>query len=221
MRAHWQYLKYVLRHKWFVFVWCLRLKVPLHLGIFHDWTKFTPAEWNGYVHSFYNTDGSKKSAKDYKPDEVKTAFLRSWQHHESHNKHHWGYWLTFEMSNPKRYAIQSHCDGYPLVLYDRVEQSFFIDEIADDTTAFVGGKNVIYDLLKQVSDRLNQDSCVVALKMPDVYVREMVADWCGAGMAITGKVETRKWYEANKDKMILHPRTREYVEQLLKELDLP
>jgi len=53
------------------------------------------------------------------------------------------------------------------------------------------------------------------LEMPVKYVNEMLADWIGAGLAITGKRETKQWYERNKNKMILHERTRKYVERFL------
>lgn len=52
------------------------------------------------------------------------------------------------------------------------------------------------------------------LPMPEKYAREMVADWKGAGKAL-GKPDTVGWYKLNKDKMILHPSTREMVEGLL------
>lgn len=51
-------------------------------------------------------------------------------------------------------------------------------------------------------------------EMPETYVREMVADWKGAGLA-QGKPDLKGWYQANKDKMILHPKTRQLVEALL------
>lgn len=53
------------------------------------------------------------------------------------------------------------------------------------------------------------------LPMPDRYCREMLADWHGAGMAITGKKNTRGWYLENKDKIQLHPTTRAWIEQQL------
>lgn len=53
------------------------------------------------------------------------------------------------------------------------------------------------------------------LPMPEKYVREMVADWAGAGRAITGKWEVAAWYEKNRDKVLLHPETRSLVEVLL------
>lgn len=56
------------------------------------------------------------------------------------------------------------------------------------------------------------------LPMPESYAREMVADWMGAGRAITGKWECPQWYAKNKDKIILHDDTRLYVETLLSSL---
>jgi hypothetical protein len=35
---------------------------------------------------------------------------------------------------------------------------------------------------------------VKTIKMPASYMREMLADWRGAGRAITGKDDTRNWY---------------------------
>jgi hypothetical protein len=54
-----------------------------------------------------------------------------------------------------------------------------------------------------------------AIEMPDKYVREMVADWWGAGRAITGKWEANIWYEKQRNKILLHEKTRAQVEQLL------
>ena len=58
----------------------------------------------------------------------------------------------------------------------------------------------------------NGGSCAVEMK--EKYVCEMVADWRGAGLA-QGTPDTIKWYETNKDKMILHDNTRKQVEQIL------
>lgn len=57
------------------------------------------------------------------------------------------------------------------------------------------------------------------LRMPEHFVREMVADWMGAGRAITGRWEVGEWYAANHAKMLLHPATREEVESLLARID--
>lgn len=59
---------------------------------------------------------------------------------------------------------------------------------------------------------------VTPLPMPENFVREMVADWCGAGRAIAGRRYPHDWYKANRDKMKLAPETRELVVKLLCEL---
>lgn len=62
---------------------------------------------------------------------------------------------------------------------------------------------------------LGDGSKNTVLKMPERFVREMVADWAGASMAIRGFDDTLNWYTANREKMQLHPETRELVEQLI------
>lgn len=52
------------------------------------------------------------------------------------------------------------------------------------------------------------------IPMPDIYRREMLADWCGAGRAL-GKPDTLGWYSANRDNMKLHPETRNWIEEQL------
>ena len=148
---HLEYLWYVLRHKWYVFLECRRLSVPLWASIIHDWQKFTPAEWNPYVLSFYGPWAYKD-----RPTWLIDAFDYAWLHHLHHGPHHWQYYI-----------------------------------------------------LAQDNGR------VKVLNMPDRYRREMLADWRGAGLAITGEDNTPEWYMENKDKMQFHPDAREWVEQQL------
>lgn len=53
------------------------------------------------------------------------------------------------------------------------------------------------------------------LPMPDKYREEMLADWRGASIAITGEDNTPAWYEKNKHKIKLHPDTRKWIESNL------
>lgn len=147
MKRHWQYLKYVLRHKWFVLQAGLSLDkpVPIWMLILHDWDKFLPDEWLPYARCFYKPDGSKQY------DET-PAFNMAWNAHQKRNKHHWQYWM---------------------ITWDR------------GTTE--------------------------CLPIPDVYRREMLADWIGAGKAM-GKPDTIRWYSDNRDKMKLHPDTRAWMD---------
>lgn len=151
MRKHWLYLKYVVRHKWFVFVAGVKIGAPLLRLIVHDWTKFLPAEWVPYALSFY---GPWKYSE--RPGWLVERFDIAWIHHQHHNPHHWQHWV------------------------------------------------------------LREDSGLVkTLPMPRGLVREMVADWMGAGRAITGKWGAAEWYLANAPKMLLHYETQMLVEMLL------
>lgn len=53
------------------------------------------------------------------------------------------------------------------------------------------------------------------LEIPEHFAREMVADWMGAGRAITGKWEAQSWYLKNAEHILLHDSTKARVEQLL------
>ncbi len=146
MKRHWSYLKYVLRHKWFVLVASRRISASLWRALIHDLSKFRPSEWGPYARTFYADDGSKQ----YKPS---PEFDHAWLLHQHRNPHHWQHWVLSEDSGR-----------------------------------------------------------VKVLDMPVKFVDEMVADWMGAGRAITGKWEYKEWYEKNKGKMLLAPRTQELME---------
>jgi hypothetical protein len=82
MKVHWQYLKYVLIHKWWVLWECCRLGIPIR-GLLHDLSKFSRAEWRPYAVYFYE-DSNMLS------DHVR--FKRAWRHHWGQNDHHWQFW---------------------------------------------------------------------------------------------------------------------------------
>lgn len=150
MKRHWSYLKYVLRHKWFVLVASFKIGAPLWRAIVHDMSKFLPSEWTPYARTFCKPDGSKQY--DETPE-----FNKAWLLHQHRNPHHWQSWLL----------------------------------------------------------RMDRGD-VVAIQMPKKYAYEMVADWMGAGRAISGRWECAEWYEKNKDKIILHSGTKATVEYILR-----
>lgn len=61
---------------------------------------------------------------------------------------------------------------------------------------------------------VNDEDGTYPLPMPDKYRCEMLADWRGAGRAY-GNPDTKGWYQGNKDKIQLHPETREWIERML------
>lgn len=149
MMRHCNYFKYLVRHKWFVFVACRKIGASWWTGIVHDMSKFRPSEWLPYACTFYKKDGSKQYNETI-------DFACAWNDHQKRNKHHWQYYL---------------------ITWDR--------------------------------------GVTEPLPMPRRDAFEMVADWMGAGRAITGRWEVKEWYEKNKDKMILHPETKQIVDDIL------
>ena len=138
---YWKYLKYVLRHKYYVMIECFRIGLYWR-GTMHDLSKFYPSEFIPYAQFFY---GNYPSLSDIHGDArnsytgkfketVKTQFDFAWLKHQKRNPHHWQWWL-----------LQNDTDGF------------------------------------------------VALDMSDDYINEMICDWIGAGMAITGKREYKEW----------------------------
>lgn len=58
--------------------------------------------------------------------------------------------------------------------------------------------------------------------MPDIFIREMVADWFAASRAYNGSypgsLASWSWWQANRDRIVLSPATRTKLVTLLAEL---
>jgi len=227
MLKHFRYLKYVIRHKWYVFIECCKLGIPLR-GIVHDISKLKPSEWIPYARYFYGDnwpdwDKAKHQCHGYPykmtKQGISEAFDIAWLHHQNRNKHHWQYWLLVNDSSSNEFVIQEPGNGHELFLSRNNRHLAMFDRSIlwkeDMVVPEMGMNENAYLYAKEIRDRLNKGP--VAIPMPDKYIKEMVADWRGAGRAINGHDETAKWYTANKDNMILHPTTRARVEKLLKE----
>ena len=86
-KRHRAYLKYVLRHKYYVWKGCRIVGgISLWRAIVHDWDKFLPSEWRPYAETFYAPDGSSRYHST-------GAFANAWNQHQKKNRHHWQYWL--------------------------------------------------------------------------------------------------------------------------------
>ena len=93
MAKYLKYLSYVLRHKWFVFLECVKLGIPFR-GIVHDFSKFLPSEFFPYANHFAGgiQTGRNKTGY-YKPtDTGDPDFDEAWFYHQKRNDHHWQYW---------------------------------------------------------------------------------------------------------------------------------
>ncbi len=101
MTKYVQYLSYIFRHKWFVFIECCKFGM-IWLGIIHDWSKFLPSEFIPYAKHFYGDKESDiKKGRDetgyYKAgDTGDVLFDFAWLLHQKRNKHHWQWWILPE-----------------------------------------------------------------------------------------------------------------------------
>jgi hypothetical protein len=189
MKRHWQYLKYVLRHKWYVLLAGIGLRVPLHILLLHDWDKFLPDEWFPYARTFYAPDGTKQYIES-------VEFARAWMLHQHRNKHHWQYWLWVHMAS---HNCAERLPQSDYLVWDRGEAQRVVHRNSGGTQWY------------ELQESYPGDVVCCPDVIPDVYMREMLADWRGAGRAL-GKPNTWEWYEANKDKMLLNAVTRAWIE---------
>ena len=200
MRAHLKYLSYVLRHKWFVLLAGLRVGAPLWRLLVHDWTKFLPCEWGPYVEKFYGRARVGQRVAGVADNSGFSGVVRKTRPSTSPGKvdcfieptdgiqpRPWWAW-SYEVERP---AVDAAFDRAWLHHQHANPHHWQHWVLREDSGA------------------------VKALPMPEHFVREMVADWMGAGRAITGKWEAAEWYTKNAGKMTLHPDTRARVESLL------
>lgn len=102
-----KYLWYIIRHKWYVGIECLKIGLPIWVALGHDLSKLLPDEFIPYMKQFY----SGRQIKDENGEFISYAdFDMAWNHHQKRNPHHWQYWLltmdsgkTFPLEMPARY----------------------------------------------------------------------------------------------------------------------
>ncbi len=148
------YLKFILRHKWFVFLECLKLSVPILTAILHDWDKFRSDEWFAYKRRFDNGNDFTLVADD---PEYNMAYHL---HCNRRNKHHWQWWISQRDNGKTR-----------------------------------------------------------VLKMSDMAMREMMADWRGMARTLN-KPNIWEWYEFYRPQMTVHPENLVWLDEQIEEYRL-
>lgn len=216
IKHHWIYLKYVLRHKWFVFLECLKLGVPLWIAIFHDWDKFKPDEWRAYVDYLYGekiadpkwstTDPKtgKSVPKMNAPGHIEEAWDQAVNLHFKRNRHHWQFYVFTPPKPRPTFGICSHDGGMSHAFITRYEAGGDVAIVYDMSIEWFKPDQ---DALKQFERELKMTP--VLKKMPDVYAREMLADWRAMSRASGGDAKT--WYLQNRDTIFLHPETEAWI----------
>jgi hypothetical protein len=118
MMAHLKYLRYVLLHRWFVFLECCKLGIPIR-GMVHDLSKFRWSEWSPYTNYFYGRHTEKGLIKGGVPLEKATeAFDRAWLLHQKRNPHHWQSWILIKDNDKRQVALDMPMDCRKEMLAD-------------------------------------------------------------------------------------------------------
>lgn len=102
----------VTRHRHEVIKHCAKVGI-LWQGLFHDLSKYTPAEFISGVKYF--SDG-KKSPNEKERTQV--GYSKAWLHHKGRNRHHFEYWNDYNpitkklypVRMPLKYVIEMFCD---------------------------------------------------------------------------------------------------------------
>jgi hypothetical protein len=106
IKVYWNYLKYIIQHKFYVAIECLKMGMPIH-AVTHDLSKFMPSEFFPYAEKFFSGDYA------YKYFQVESRFAMAWLMHQRRNRHHWDYWVNSEgkpLPMPKKYVRQMIAD---------------------------------------------------------------------------------------------------------------
>jgi len=110
---NWQYFKYVLKHRWLVFLAAIELGIPWR-GFIHDLSKYSLAEWGPYMQWFYGPYGTNFDPKNstlggHLKDKNHIAFGKAWLHHIHCNAHHWEHWIIPGKEECPAHGIPIYC----------------------------------------------------------------------------------------------------------------
>lgn len=117
-----KFLKYLLKHKWYVFIECCKHGL-FWIGIKHDLSKFYPSEFLPYAEFFYGKYSNIYNSTNKKNGYCKPAqtgdpqFDFAWFLHCKRNKHHWQWWVIPD------------CDGRSKVL--PIQEPFLTEMLCD------------------------------------------------------------------------------------------
>ncbi len=112
LKGAWGHFKTITRHRHMVIYHSFKAGIGFQ-GLFHDLSKYTPAEF--LAGARYFSDGKRS------PNETERqlyGYSPAWLHHKGRNKHHFEYWTDYNphirqvapVKMPKKYVIEMFCD---------------------------------------------------------------------------------------------------------------
>ncbi len=111
IQRFWGHLRTITRHRHKVIAHCAKAGI-LWQGLRHDLSKYSPTEFFQGV-KYYS--GKHSPTEDERRGE---GYSLAWMHHKGRNRHHWEYWIDFDiekkdytgMPMPRRFVAEMLCD---------------------------------------------------------------------------------------------------------------
>ena len=105
------HLHTVNRHRFTVFVCCVRAGIPFH-GLRHDLSKYSPTEFIPGVRYFQGVRSPNEKEREAH------GFSAAWMHHKGRNRHHFEFWTDYDpvtkklvpVRMPKKWFVEMFCD---------------------------------------------------------------------------------------------------------------
>ena len=107
------HFKTITSHKLLVMKFCFQAGLYKQ-GLLHDLSKYTPSEF--FIGARYYQ--GNKSPNDAERQDI--GYSSAWMHHKGRNKHHYEYWIDYQLGAPKgtmgpvpmpaRYIAEMFCD---------------------------------------------------------------------------------------------------------------
>lgn len=111
MSAFFKHLHTVNKHRYLVFIHCLKAGIPFQ-GLRHDLSKYSPTEFFTSVKHYQGTRSPNEGERE------EYGYSKAWMHHKGRNKHHFEYWTDVDMKTkeykyvkmPIKYLAEMICD---------------------------------------------------------------------------------------------------------------
>ena len=107
------HFKTITHHKFLVMKYCFQAGL-YRQGLLHDLSKYSPTEF---------LVGARYFQGDHSPNDaerVDKGYSEAWMHHKGRNRHHFEYWIDYQLGAPKgtmgpvrmpaRYVAEMFCD---------------------------------------------------------------------------------------------------------------
>ena len=132
MSYAWKHFKTITKHKYIVMQYCFRMGL-VGQGLTHDLSKYSPTEFRAGAR-YWQGDRSPNNA-----EREATGVSNSWLHHKGRNRHHFEYWIDYDLNAkeliggmpiPRKYVAE--------MIADRIGAStVYLGEKYDDTAPYI------------------------------------------------------------------------------------